>query len=47
MVRVKGKVKAKVRRPSVKSGSKNNVKGGIPTEKIIKIGIEIKKDKNG
>lgn len=44
MVKVKGKIKAKVKRKAVKAGSKNNVKGGFPTEKVIKINTQIKKN---
>lgn len=46
MVKVKGKIKAKVKRKAVKAGSKN-VKGGFPTEKVIKINTQIKKNNNG
>lgn len=48
MVRVKGKVKAKVKRKGVKAGSQNKGgDGGIFIDKVIKIGVEIKKNKNG
>lgn len=46
MVKVKGTVKAKVRRNGkpIKAGSTSKPHGGFPTGTIIKINAQIKKD---
>ena len=46
MAKARAKVKSKVKRKSVKAGSKPRPHGGFPTQAVIKLNSEIKK-KNG